>query len=50
MELIYEYMKNAQSNGVNGNPSFVSCQTLSKEDTKKMFEYYEKIQKAMETI
>ncbi len=40
--LIYEYYDKAMPMGINGYPIFGSCRFLSKEDTEKMFEFYDK--------
>ena len=49
--LIYEYLDtpNRSPMSVNGMPCFFSCRFLSKEETKKMFEYYEKYKSIRET-
>ena len=39
--MIYEYISQAGPMGINGKPTFMSCKFLTKEDTSKMFEYYD---------
>ena len=39
--LIYEYYDKSGTLSINGNPTFFSANFLDKEDTEKMFEYYE---------
>lgn len=39
--LIYEYLSQAGPMSMNGGPMFMSLRMLNREDTKKMFEYYE---------
>lgn len=39
--LVYEYMSGSMSPmAINGKPVFMSCRFLDKDDTKKMFDYY----------
>jgi hypothetical protein len=46
--LIYEYISNAGPMGINGKPIFMSCRFLTKEDTTKMFEYFDKYKEIRE--
>jgi hypothetical protein len=39
--LVYEYWDKRSPMGINGKPIFMSCHFLSKEDTEKMFGFYE---------
>ncbi len=48
--LIFEYLDQAGPRAINGQPTFFSMQTLTKDETKKMIEYYEKIKKAVEEV
>lgn len=48
--MIYEYMDKAVPMGINGMPIFFSFRIISKEDTKKVFDYYYKIKNAIEYI
>ena len=48
--MIYEYMDQAGPRSLNGQPQFMSYRVLNKEQTIKLFEYYEKIKKAIEEI
>lgn len=48
--LIFEYLDKAGPRGINGYPSFFSLRTLTKKETKVMFEYYEKFKKSAEDI
>lgn len=45
--LIYEYNSKAGPMGINGYPIFSSMNCLTKEETKKMIQYYEKFEKVM---
>ncbi len=45
--MIYEYMENAARQSINGMPIFFSFRIASKEDTKKVFDKYNKIVKAV---
>lgn len=47
IEFIYEYLSEAGPRSVNGKPSFMSLRMLNQDETKKMFEYYEKIKAAV---
>lgn len=46
--LIYEYIKEAGPMCVNGKPIFSSMRMLNKQDTEKLFEYYEKYKEIRE--
>ena len=48
--LIYEYLSKATPTSINGYPTFISHNLLSKKDTIKMFEYYEKYEKLKKEI
>lgn len=48
--MIFEYYDKAGPRSVNGMPIFMSCQIVSQKDTERIFEYYEKIKKANESI
>jgi hypothetical protein len=50
VDFIYEYMKEASPMGVNGRPMFMSCRALRKPETKKMFEFYNKIKETIDSI
>ena len=39
--MIYEYLSDAAPVSMNGNPVFFSMRILTKNETKKMFEFYE---------
>ena len=41
--MIYEYIENAGPRAINGNPTFLSLRMISKDDTKKVLETYNKI-------
>jgi hypothetical protein len=45
--MIYEYIDKAGPRAINGNPMFMSLQTLSKNEVKIVFDYYNKIKKAI---
>lgn len=47
---IYEYCTNSTGMQVNGYPTFFSCRHLNKEETEKMFKYYDTIKKTMDNI
>ncbi len=44
--MIFEYMDKAGPRSCNGMPGFFSCQMLSMEDTKKVFEIHGKLGEA----
>ncbi len=48
--MIYEYMDQAGPRSLNGQPQFLSYRILNKEQTIKLFDYYEKIKKAIDAI
>lgn len=48
--LVYEYLSKRGPVAINGNPIFYSCSFLSKYDTTKMFEYYDKYKELRESI
>lgn len=48
--MIYEYMSNAAKMSINGMPIFWSFKMVNQEDTKKVFEKYNEIIKAVEKI
>ena len=48
--MIYEYMDEASSRGINGYPCFYSMRILGKEDAKKVLEKVEEIRKALDCI
>lgn len=45
--MIYEYMDKAGPMAINGMPMFLSCRLASIDDTKKVFEHYNKIKEAV---
>jgi len=47
--MIYEYLSEASPMGLNGGPIFMSLRMLNKEDSKKVWEYYEKYKEIRET-
>jgi hypothetical protein len=47
---IYEYLDKANPMAINGFPTFFSCRFLTKTDTDRMFEYYEKYKDIQEKI
>lgn len=47
--MIYEYLSEASPMGLNGGPIFMSLRMLNKEDSTKVWEYYEKYKKIRET-
>ena len=44
--LIFEYLAKAGSRAINGEPTFLSLQMLSANDTKKVFDICQKLQQA----
>ncbi len=50
ISFIYEYIDKAGPRSINGMPSFFSHQGLTKTETAKMFEYYNKIKAAVENV
>jgi hypothetical protein len=48
--LIYEYLTEAGPMGLNGGPIFTSLRLLNKEDSEKVFSYYEKYKKLREEV
>lgn len=48
--MIYEHFSEAGSRSVNGYPTFVSFHIVSKEDTKKVWEKFERIKKAVSEV
>lgn len=48
--MIYEYIDKAGPMAINGMPMFFSLQLVSINDTKKVFEQYNKIREAVEKI
>ena len=48
--LIYEYMDKAGPMAMNGGPMFISMHLLNKEDTDKMFSFYENFKKLREEV
>lgn len=48
--LIYEYWDKAESRSINGYPIFMSLQYLSRADTVKVFERFERIKAAVESV
>lgn len=48
--MIYEYLDKAGTMSVNGMPMFMSFKMVSTEDTKKVFEIYNKIRKFVEDV
>jgi hypothetical protein len=46
--MLYEYMDKAGSRSINGYPQFFSFSHLSRGDTRKVVEYYDKIRKFKE--
>ncbi|MDO9356636.1 MAG: hypothetical protein Q7T55_23255 [Solirubrobacteraceae bacterium] len=45
--MIYEHLSEAGPSSFNGYPTFVSLHIVSKEDTKKVWETFEQIKKAV---
>ena len=50
VDFIYEYLSEAGPMSVNGRPCFFSMRLLTKPESQKMFDYYEKIKKAVESV
>lgn len=50
IDLIFESMDKAGPRTINGMPIFMSFQTLDKEETKKVFEYYKKIKDSIDNL
>lgn len=48
--MIYEYMSKAGPSGVHGYPFFFSQKIINKEQSKKVWDYYEKYKNAMDSI
>lgn len=48
--MIFEYMDKAGPRSVNGLPTFLSMQTLSTEETEKVYNYYVKFMEAAESV
>jgi hypothetical protein len=46
--MIYEYLSEASPMGLNGGPIFMSLRMFNKEDSKKVWEYYEKYKEIRE--
>ena len=47
---IYEYMDKAGPRAINGYPMFMSHRYINREDAKKVGEYINKLQKAMDSL
>lgn len=47
--MIYEYLSEAAPMGLNGGPVFMSLRMLNKEDSEKVWKYYEKYKTIRET-
>lgn len=50
IDFVYEYLDKAGPRAINGMPMFMSCRILTKPETKKMFEYYEKFKAMADTL
>ncbi len=50
VSFVYEYLSEAGPRSINGRPVFFSCRYLDEAESKKMFEYYEKMKTAVEAI
>lgn len=48
--MIYEYISQAGPMGLNGGPIFMSLRMLNKEDSTKVWEYYEKYKEIREKV
>ena len=48
--MVYEYLDKAGPTGINGKPCFFSLRLLNKDDTKKVFDYYEKYKEIREKV
>lgn len=48
--MIYEYMEKAGPMSINGMPIFFSFRFLNQEDSKKVFDKYNKIKEAVEKV
>jgi len=48
--LLYEYINKSGPMGVNGMPVFMSMRCLNKEDTEKMFVYYQEAEKMRDSF
>jgi hypothetical protein len=48
--MIYEYLSEASPMGLNGGPIFMFLRILNKEDSTKVWEYYEKYKEIRETV
>ena len=48
--LIFEYLDKCGPTSLNGGPVFFSCRFLTKEDTIKMFDYYDKYKTLRESV
>ena len=47
--MVYEYMSQGGGVSINAGPTFMSCRFLNKEDTVKVWDYYEKYKEIRET-
>jgi len=47
---LYEHLDKAAPMGINGYPIFYSCGILSKKDTDRMFDFYEKYKELQENL
>ncbi len=45
---IYEFLSQAMPRGINGGPMFMSARFLNREDSEKMFKYYEQYKEIRE--
>lgn len=50
VNLLYERINKAGPRSINGMPIFMSFQTLDTEETKKLFEYYQKIKEVIDSV
>jgi len=50
VSLIYEYLDQAGPRAINGYPMFMSMNYLTKDEHKKLLEYYKKVKSAMDSI
>jgi len=50
INFIYEYYDKAGPRMINGMPMFFSCRILTKPETKKMFEYYNKFKEMADAL
>jgi len=50
VEVLFEYISEANPRSINGYPMFMTMRTMNKEEWEKVIEYHDKMKKALDEV